>query len=209
MIRAVLITLNYTTERLQDISLHSNHKWVFSAKSKQHILLLALWHLVDRHERAQVIMSLVHVIIPLICTSVYFLTILLDLTHPFFYACGCILYISYILAVEADKINSPQTLSESSNVKWSVSIIPFCVHAHSQSHPTVSETTSSAYTVSPCPLFNPYESIWIDFKIKALGHNSTGEEIKDTSRYKAILSGILINILNLKSSWNHKFCIFL
>lgn len=30
--------------------------------------------------------------------------------YLFFHACGCILCISYILAVEADKMNSPQTL---------------------------------------------------------------------------------------------------
>lgn len=42
MIRAVLITLNYNTGRLQHILLHLNNKRVFTAKSKQHILPLAL-----------------------------------------------------------------------------------------------------------------------------------------------------------------------
>lgn len=39
VIRAALITLNYTTGRFKHISLHSSES--FTARSKQHILLLA------------------------------------------------------------------------------------------------------------------------------------------------------------------------
>lgn len=82
--------------------------------------------------------------------------------------------------------------SQPSRQRWSSIGGSLC--SHSLFQPT-SSMTSAAFTAMPFI----QSFIWIGFKIKALGH--IGEEIKDTSRYKAILIGTVINIIRSKSNW--------
>lgn len=113
----------------------------------------------------------------------------------FFFNISEFLNVSYFGVPGVDWCFSFNT--QASRQRWSSIGRSLC--SDSLSQPT-SSLTSAAFTAMPFI----QSFIWIDFKIKALGHNSTGEEIKDTSRYKAILIGTVINIIRSKSNWKSR-----
>lgn len=108
MIRAVLITQNYNTERLQHILLHLNNKQVFTAKSKQHILPLALkaqsWW-VSKSASYYEFCSLIILIniAHLLVFNNYYLPNVPVFSIPMSVSMSC------ILVFQANKMNSPQT----------------------------------------------------------------------------------------------------
>lgn len=121
----------------------------------------------------------------------------------FNFACLITIYIFFLTSVKFLNVSCFGVLgdgscfsfnSQPSRQRWSSIGGSLC--SDSLFQPT-SFLTSAAFTAMPFI----QSFIWIDFKIKALGHNSTGEEIKDTSRYKAILIGTVINIIRSKSNW--------
>lgn len=120
-----------------------------------------------------------------------------DCSFFFFFFCNIseFLNVSYFGVPGVDWCFSFNT--QTSRQRWSSIGRSLC--SDSLSQPT-SSLTSAAFKAMPFI----QSFIWIDFKIKALGHNSTGEEIKDTSRYKAILIGTVINIIRSKSNWKSR-----